>query len=135
MADKEAVRRLIEHAYAARAAGNVDGIMEAFHSDAKFELTGDAKLVEVAGACCGHTDIRKTMTDLCGAFDFLNREYISFLVDGDRAAVHSRVTMRFVPKNLTFTTELVDLFKVQDGKVVELVEFADTALIKHLMSA
>ena len=57
---------------------------------------------------------------------------ISFIADGDRASVRSRLKIRFAPKNLTFTTELTDLFKFQDGKIIELVEFADTALLKDI---
>ena len=46
--------------------------------------------------------------------------------------MHSRLTVRFVPKDLTFTTDVTDLFRFKDGKIIELVEFADTALIKHV---
>jgi ketosteroid isomerase-like protein len=135
MADREAVRQIIEGAYAARGKGDVAGVMAHFHTDASFELVGDTKLLSVAGASRGHTNLVQTMTQLSEAFEFLKRDYISFLVDGDRAAVHSRVTIHFVPKDHTFTTEILDLFKIRDGKVIELVEFADTALIKHLTSA
>jgi ketosteroid isomerase-like protein len=41
--------------------------------------------------------------------------------------------MRFIPKDRTVTTDILDLWKFENGKVVELVEFADTALINHLM--
>ncbi|QIG96517.1 MULTISPECIES: nuclear transport factor 2 family protein [unclassified Bradyrhizobium] len=135
MADREAVRRLIEQAYAARGRGDVAGILADFHAEASFELVGDDKLLVVAGATRGHSNLTQTLTQLCAAFEFTKREYISFLIDGDRAAVHSRVTIRFVPKNHPFTTDMLDLFTIRDGKIVELIEFADTALIKHLTSA
>ena len=56
------------------------------------------------------------------------------LIDGDNAAVRCRLQIRFVPKNRNFSTEVVDLFKFKDGKIVELVEFTDTALIKDIIS-
>ena len=72
------------------------------------------------------------MTGFIASFEFIKRDIISMIVDGDRAAVRCRLTVRFVPNDKTFTTELVDLFKIQDGKIIELVEFADTALIKEI---
>jgi ketosteroid isomerase-like protein len=56
------------------------------------------------------------------------------MIDGERAAVHSRVKIRYVPRNMTVTTDLLDTFHFRDGKIVEFVEFADTALVKDLMS-
>jgi ketosteroid isomerase-like protein len=134
MANREAMSRLIEEAYAARGSGNVKGLMATFHADAVFELAGDSKALKLAGAVRGHTNIQQAMTGFIGAFEFLKRDIISMIADGDRAAVHCRLTIRFVPKDKTFTTELVDLFKFKDGKIVELVEFADTALVKEIMS-
>ena len=134
MADREAVRRLIEKAYAARSKGDVAGILADFHADASFEFVGENKLLAMAGVTRGHSNLTQTMTQLSAAFEFTKRDYISFLIDGDRAAVHSRVTIRFVPKDHTFTTDILDLFEIRDGKIVELIEFADTALVKHLTS-
>jgi ketosteroid isomerase-like protein len=135
MADREAMRRVIEEAYAARGTGNIKGLMAAFHTDAVFELAGDRKALEIAGAIHGHPNIEQAMTGFIGAFAFLKRDILSMIADGDRAAVHSRLTIRFVPKDKTFTTDVMDLFKFKDGKIVELVEFADTALVKDIMSA
>jgi hypothetical protein len=61
-----------------------------------------------------------------------SRESVPFKV-GDAAAVHSCVTLRYIPKNLTVRTEIVDLSKFENEKIVELVEFADTALVNDFM--
>jgi len=132
MSDRETMQTLVQQAYAERASGNVEGVMAAFHADAVFELVGDQKVLPLAGAVRSHPRVREAITDLIGAFEFIKRDIIVFIADGNRAAVHSRLTMRFVPKDITFTTELTDLFKFQDGKIIELVEFADTALLKEI---
>jgi ketosteroid isomerase-like protein len=132
MADRETMRKLVEQAYADRGSGNIEGLMSAFHADAVFELAGDKKVLALAGAVRSHPNVREAMTGFIGAFEFIKRDIISFIAEGDRAAVHSRLTIRFAPKDMTFTTELTDLFKFQDGKVIELVEFADTALMKEI---
>ena len=65
----------------------------------------------------------------------LKRDIVAALVEGDRAAVHSRLKVRFVPKDIVFTSDVLDTFRFEDGKIIELVEFVDTALIKSVVGA
>lgn len=135
MTDRKAIEALIEKGYHARSKGDVEGLMSAFHPEAVFELAGSNTVLAVAGASRGHQEVRTTMTGLVAAFEIIRRDIISMTIDGDRAAVHSRIKVRSVLGEKTATTDILDLFKFKDGKVIELVEFADTALIKDMMSA
>jgi ketosteroid isomerase-like protein len=135
MASQEAIIDTILRAYDARGRGDIEGLMAAFHPDGVFELKGDKAVLAVAGAVEGHPNVRAIMTGLIEAFEFKKRDIISTMIDGNRAIVHSRVEGRFVPKDTAFTTDLLDTFRFEDGKIIELVEFADTALIKSLVSA
>jgi ketosteroid isomerase-like protein len=69
---------------------------------------------------------------LVAAFEFVQRDIVNLIIEGQQAAVHSRVKLRFIPKDRTVTTDILDLWKFEDGKIVELVEFVDTALINNL---
>lgn len=134
MEDREAIRALVNSAYDARGKGDVDGVMAGFHHAGIFELAAEKKTFELAGAIEGHSNIREAMTQFSATFEFVEREVLSMIVEGDSASVRSRLKVRFVPKNETFTTEVVDLFRFKDGKIAELVEYADTALINKMMS-
>jgi ketosteroid isomerase-like protein len=134
MTDRKTIEAVIDRCYAARQKGDIETLMAAFDADAVFELAGSKELVPAAAAARGHQAIRETMTALIAVFDFIDRDIISMVVDGERAAVHSRVKIKFVPRDRTFTTDLLDSFHFRDGKIVELLEFADTALIRDLMS-
>jgi len=134
MTDRKTIEAVIDRCYAARQKGDIETLMAPFDADAVFELAGSKELVPAAKAARGHQDIRATMTGLIAVFDFIDREIISIVIDGGRAAVHSRVKIRYVPRDMTFTTDPLDSFHFKDGKIVELLEFADTALIKDLMS-
>ena len=57
------------------------------------------------------------------------------IFDGDRAAVHSRINVRHTAGPEVYTTDILDLFTFRDGKIVELVEFADTALINRMTAS
>ena len=133
MTEREAIKVLIERAYEARRTEDIEGIMAAFHPDGKFQLAGSEVHTAAAGAAQGHAAIRTTLTELIAAFQFVRRDIVSIVIENERAAVHSRVKLRFVPKDRTVTTDLLDLWKFEDGKIVELVEFADTALVNDLM--
>jgi ketosteroid isomerase-like protein len=89
----------------------------------------------VAGSVQGHHGLREALGGFITTFQFVERQILSELVEGDRAAVHSRLVVRFNPTNKIRTTECLDLLKFQDGKIIELIEFADTALIRDMMSS
>jgi ketosteroid isomerase-like protein len=135
MANREAMIETIYRAYDARANGDIEGCMAAFHPDAVFELKGEKALLEFAGAMQGHRDVRAALTGFIETFEFMERDIVAVIVEGDRAAVHSRLKMRFIPKDVVFTSDVLDTFKFEDGKISELVEFSDTALIKSVVTA
>jgi ketosteroid isomerase-like protein len=131
--DREAVRALIEQTYQKRDAGDLDQTLAAFHPAGRIQIAGSKALTPAAVMVEGQGQLRTMLSDFIAAWAFDRREIISMVIDGDRAAVHSRVALRFVPKDKTVTTDILDLFKVQDGKIIELVEFLDTAAIGDLM--
>jgi ketosteroid isomerase-like protein len=134
MASREAMIDTIHRAYDARGKANLAGLMTAFHPDAMFEMKGDKNVLEVAGAVKGHSNVQAAMADFIDAFEFIRRDIIDTVVEGDRAVVHSRVEIKFNPKGVVVTTDVLDTFRFEDGKIIELTEFADTALIKSLIS-
>jgi ketosteroid isomerase-like protein len=135
MTDRQAIRALIDRAYEARANEDIEAVMELFHPNGKFEIAGSNKLTIAAGTAHGHEELRKTLSGLIANFEFVQRELVNMVVDeeNEQTAVQSRVTLRFIPKDLTATTDLLDLWKFENGKIVELIEFADTALVNDLM--
>jgi ketosteroid isomerase-like protein len=134
MADREAMIDTIYRAYDARGRGDIEGCMAAFHPNAVFEIKGEKDVLEVAGAVQGHLNVRAAMTGFIETFEFMKRDIVDAIVEGDRAAVHSRLKVRFIPRDVVFTSDVLDTFKFEDGKIIELVEFADTALIKNVVS-
>jgi ketosteroid isomerase-like protein len=134
MADREAMLDTIYRAYDARGKGDIEGLMGTFHPDAVFELKGDKAALDVAGAVHGHSIVRAALSGFIEGFEFMRRDIIDAIVEGDRASVHSRLKVRFIPKDTVFTSDVLDKFRFRDGKIIELVEFADTALIKKVLS-
>ncbi|TPQ39525.1 nuclear transport factor 2 family protein [Bradyrhizobium guangdongense] len=134
MGQREDMLDVIRRAYAARGAGDVKGLVAAFHPEGSFSLVGDKSALHLTGSFQGQATLLAAFGQFIDNFDFQKREILAELVDGDRVAVHSRMVIRFNPSGKVFSTEILDLFRFQDGKIVELTEFADTALVKAIIS-
>jgi len=134
LGNRETILEVIGHAYKARGEGDLDALMTAFHPEAVFTLIGDKKALEVTGTFHGHNHVREALRDFISTFDFLDRHILSNVVEGDRAAVHSCIVVRYGPTKETWTADCLDLFTFKDGKIVELIEFADTAQIRDVIS-
>ncbi|AWL99363.1 nuclear transport factor 2 family protein [Bradyrhizobium amphicarpaeae] len=134
MASREDMLALIRDAYAARDGGDTDGVVTAFHPEGAFTLMGDKSALEMTGRMEGRATLHAAFTELTAGFGFEGREILAELVDGDRVAIHCRVNVRYNPTGKTVSTEILDLFRFQDGKIAELIEFADTAQIKAMIA-
>jgi ketosteroid isomerase-like protein len=134
MASREAMIDTINRAYDARGKGDIEGLMSAFHPNAVFELKGDRNTLQIAGAVQGHSNVRAALTGFIDTFEFMKRDIVDVIVEDSRAAVHSRLKVRFIPNDIIFASDVLDAFRFEDGKIIELVEFADTALIKSVVS-
>jgi hypothetical protein len=66
--------------------------------------------------------VRAALTGFIETFEFMGRDIVDAMVEGDRAAVRSRLKVRFVPKDIVFISDVLDTFKFEDGKIIELVE-------------
>jgi ketosteroid isomerase-like protein len=134
MGHREDMLEVIRVAYAARADGDVVGLVAAFHPEGVFTLVGDKSALELTGSVQGHPTLREAFGQFIANFDFVERQILSELVEGQHAVVQSRLVVQHSPTGKTFRTEVLDLFRFQDGKIVELTEFADTAQIKAMIS-
>ena len=134
MTNRETMLEVIRVAYAARGRGDLDSLMSAFHPTAVFTLVGDKRALDVVGSVQGHAGLREALSGYIANFEFVERNILSELVEGNRAVVHSRLVVRYKPKDKIWTSDVLDLFKFQSGKIVELIEFTDTAQIKDMMA-
>lgn len=134
MGHREDMLDVIKRAYVARGAGDVKGLVAAFHPEGSFNLVGDKSALHLTGSFQGQATLLAAFGQFIDHFDFQKREILAELVDGDRVAVHSRMVIRHNPSGKVFSTEILDLFRFQDGKIIELTEFADTALVKAIIA-
>lgn len=123
------VRAIVEGFYRSRLANDVDECLKYFAPDANCRIAGSPEASPVAVSANDESSLRRHLSELIAAWDWRAHEVESMTVDGDRAAVHFRLTTAFKPTGDVVSTEVVDLFTVRNGKIVSFVEFVDTALV------
>ena len=133
MADKTEVERIVRSAYAARVAGDVDGVMRHFADQAQFSLAGSEAASPIPISATGIAAVREVMRRLVESFRFHEATVLHLLVDGDMAAVHWRLRVSAVGRGEEVETEILDLVRVSGGKIASLRQFADTALAARLI--
>ena len=136
MSRSEEIKAIIARLYAARKSGDVGAILRFFDTNATFTMNGSKQASGVALAAKGEDEIRAALTNLLQAYDMHEQTILSFLVDDEKAAVHHRAKLKFKPTGEVFDTEMLDLWKFKENKIVSVIEFIDTALAHHhLMQA
>ena len=92
-----------------------------------FHLVGDARLVTEAGRHRGRTAIETVLRSLYDNFQYLDGLLIDMIVDLDAAAVRRHVTIRSRATGAVGEFEIAEHLSLDNGEIVELVQFMDTA--------
>jgi ketosteroid isomerase-like protein len=130
MADRETILCNIEAAYAARTRGDREALATYWAPGGKYRLVGAETL---HGIEAGANEANEAIGALIDLFQFQAVERLATLVDGNRAALHWRVTFTSGGSEPA-TVELCDLWEVaDDGKLLSLTQFTDTQLIARYL--
>jgi len=123
--DRATVLQTIDAAYAARQRGDIAEVLSFLSPGATFRM---------AGVSPGPEDAAASIAQLIDQFHFAEFERLDAVIDGDRVAVHARVKTA-TGGGRYLESELLDLWRFgPDGKVTEIVEFADTGLIATMLA-
>ncbi len=134
MLDRGQIEKTLKDTYAARVRGDARETARFFTDDAEFRMVGSPDASPVAMRTVGKDDLCSHLDRLIQAFEFKDHTVLAMLIDGPRAAVHSRVTVRANPNGASATTELFDLIEFKDGRISSFTQFCDTALASKMLS-
>lgn len=131
---REDIETLVRGLYAKRLGNTIETVPDYFSDDSRFTLNGCPMASPIALSLSGKSAIAKLLGELFAAWEWQEQTIHGLLIDGDRVAVHYRLKVRFVPTGEIVATEICDVLTVQAGKITELIQFIDTALISRLMT-
>jgi ketosteroid isomerase-like protein len=126
------MEQLVREVYAARVAGDVEGIVCHFAPDVDFALAGDPAASPVAGRLKGAIKLRAQLALLVQGFKFNSYDIVTLVVEGSNAAVRAKANITSLITGATVDMELGDFIEVEDGRVTSFVQFCDTALAAKL---
>jgi ketosteroid isomerase-like protein len=123
--DRATMLQTIDAAYAARQRGDLAEILTLFSPHATFRMVGMSPEPQ---------DVASAIGGLIDQFHFAELERLDALVDGDRVAARVRISAS-TGGGRHVESELLDIWRFDaDGKIVDLVEFADTGLIGVMLA-
>ena len=136
MTDANTIREAIRSTYRARVQGDLEGTVALFADDAVFDFNGEGVgLPNMGTAVRGKPAIRLLMTEFIDSFRMSDWEEVSLVVEGDKAALHWRVTVTFTQNGRSEKFDVFDLLTFRDGKIVYFRQSTDTAKIREMLGA
>ncbi len=123
MSERSAIERLLQSLYAARSAGDLEGVCRLFADDAKLEIAGASYATPMAVKAAGSREIRNWLALLVKSFQVSEHEILVMIVEGERAAVQWRARIRSRITGTAVLTELIDVVLVRDGRIASYTEF------------
>jgi ketosteroid isomerase-like protein len=131
--DRAQIKAIIDKAYTARKAGDVEALVGMFRPDADFRVAGAPETFPVAASARGAAEIRERVRGFVQTFQFLELEPLDLIIEGDKAARRWRAKIRHVPSGKVREMEAGDIWTFKDGRVASLVQFVDTAMVAELV--
>jgi ketosteroid isomerase-like protein len=135
MTDRSDIERIVKDAYSARMAGDIEALTRVFSKNATFRIAGSHSASPIPVTAASPREFKAVVQEMITVFQWLDHEILELVIDGSKAAVHWCGKIRSTATGETVETELVDIFKIENGSVASLVEFCDTALAGRLMGA
>jgi ketosteroid isomerase-like protein len=133
MTEKD-MKDVIRSAYAARVRGDVEGALAPFSDDAVFLFNAEGVGLPGFGVPAkGKAAIRQAIADLIKTFRFSDWQELALIAEQEKAALHWRATVTFVPNGRSQTFEVIDLITFRNGKIVDFHQNTDSAAVGALM--
>jgi ketosteroid isomerase-like protein len=127
------IEATLHDAYSARSRNDAAGVLAVFAADATLKHLGHPAYCDAVATYIGPA-LGPAMEKLCDVFRASAWDARSMIIEGNRAAVICRASLQYTPTGESLSLDLVHFWTFQDGKVTELMEYFDTALVAHVMT-
>jgi ketosteroid isomerase-like protein len=129
------IEALVKGLCAARVAGDMDTLRRGYADHATFRIAGSPAWGALTAPLTGHANIMARFESMIARFAVSDFVILDLFVAGNKAAIRWRATMRRADTKEESTTEIAQFLEVENGQVISLVEFLDTALAMKLLGS
>jgi ketosteroid isomerase-like protein len=133
MTDRSEIETLVRGLCAARVAGDMDVLRRGYADHATFRIVGSLAWGALTAPLSGHAKIMARFESMIANFALSDFAILDLFVDGNKAAVRWRATVHRAETKDESTTEIAQFLDVENGQVISLVEFLDTALAMQVL--
>jgi ketosteroid isomerase-like protein len=133
MTSSSDIEALVRGLCAARVAGDMDVLRRGYADNATFRIAGSPAWGVLTAPLVGHAEIMARFESMIANFALGDFAVLNLFVHGKQAAIRWRATVRDAKTEDESTTEVAQFLEVENGKVVSLVEFLDTAYAMKLL--
>ena len=126
----EVVREAYEH----YCCGRLDPVVDAFADDIRWRSLGPASLIPWAGEYHGREAVRAWFGTVGSRVEIQQYDIKRYIAQDDWVVVLCEVTARFLEAGGSATVEKCDVLQVKDGKIVDFVEFYDSATLQSMLT-
>lgn len=125
MAESE-TRAIVQEVYGAYARGDHDRLSALIHDDIDWIIYGPVTIFPFAGPRRGRAAVLQALADMAKAYELESYKPELIVVEGERAAVMSDVSLRQRATGRTLRFRVANFLRIADGRVIEFREFANT---------
>ncbi len=133
MAANPGVLESMRLAYAAYDRGDAAPLLDLFADDGVIRFTAPESFLHFAGPSSGPEGARKALTAISEIFAWESYKVYEMLVDGDSVFAITGGLLRHKETDQRTEVQLGDLIRFQRGRIVEFVEFFDSAGLRAWM--
>lgn len=118
--------------YAAGRNGHAEQFAAAFAENGTMRIVADSRLVPESGPFQGRAAIAKGVRNWCGRYEYLDGLVVDVIADFDIAVTRRQLTVRSIATGSVADFDVADFVRFQNGQIVELAQFIDTASLAVL---
>jgi ketosteroid isomerase-like protein len=126
--------KVVRDVYGARLSNDLGRVCDHFLPDGCLVINGDPGASAIALRVAGRPNVEQMLGALLQRWEWLEQDIERVLIDGDHVAVQYQLKARYKPTGEVVQTTCCDLLTLRSGKLVEVVQFLDTALAARLMA-
>jgi uncharacterized protein len=118
---------VLREIYDAYSSGSPDKLLNAMTDDVRFGLVAQRQHFRFGGIRNGRRWANRVISQINEDYQWLKYEVREFIAQGDRVVALTGGRVKHRASGVVMTVDLVDVFRMKDGKIVEFTEHFDTA--------
>lgn len=128
------IKETVEKIYNDYEKGNLPGVMEAIPDDFCFEWPFESRHAPYSGICSNKAELISQLQSLADDFQFNSYSATNIVAEGDKVAAQISLNLTSNKTGDTFEATIAHFWTFENSKPVKLVEYMDTAMMKHQCS-